>query len=125
MQPERARRVLAMQLRVCGLAENRDSNVALACFASVYVRAMTTRVDWNRWCRAAGTMSLRSVLLVAVIPSLAAAQPSAAPPAPDIGPVAPAAPPDDPSVAITVSPIHLAVPMAELTAEIRVAPKVG
>jgi hypothetical protein len=39
----------------------------------------------------------------------------------------PPAPPSrpDPTVAITVSPIHLAIPMAEVTAEIRIAPKLG
>jgi hypothetical protein len=31
----------------------------------------------------------------------------------------------DPVVAITVSPIHLIIPMAEVTAEVRLAPKVG
>lgn len=32
---------------------------------------------------------------------------------------------DDPTVALTVSPFHMFVPMAEVTAELRVAPKVG
>jgi hypothetical protein len=31
----------------------------------------------------------------------------------------------DPTIAITVSPLHLVVPMAEVTAELRVAPRLG
>jgi hypothetical protein len=42
----------------------------------------------------------------------------------DVQPLAPAARPD-PSIAITVSPIHLLIPMAEVTAEVRLAPKLG
>jgi hypothetical protein len=33
--------------------------------------------------------------------------------------------PDDPSIAITMSPVHLAIPLVELTAEVRVARKFG
>jgi hypothetical protein len=32
---------------------------------------------------------------------------------------------DEPTVALTVSPIHLVIPMAEVTAEVRLAPKLG
>jgi hypothetical protein len=42
----------------------------------------------------------------------------------DVQPLAPVSPPE-PSVAITVSPIHLLIPMAEVTAEVRLAPKLG
>jgi hypothetical protein len=38
---------------------------------------------------------------------------------------APRSPPDEPSVAITVSPVHLAIPMAELTTEVRASRRVG
>jgi hypothetical protein len=45
--------------------------------------------------------------------------------APLVSQTASAQPPDDPSVAITVSPLHMFVPMAELTTEIRLAPKLS
>jgi hypothetical protein len=125
MQLAPGRGVSPTQLRLSAMAENRDLDVAIECAASMYVRAMTERVDWNRWCSAARTMSLRFATLVAVVaPSIAAAQPAATPIAPDIAPV-PGPVLADPSVAITISPVHLVVPMAEVTAEIRVAPKVG
>lgn len=60
---------------------------------------------------------LVSILLSAAA-GLAHAQPS------DTVPTAPASRPD-PSVAITISPLHLIIPMAEVTAEVRLAPKFG
>jgi hypothetical protein len=60
-----------------------------------------------------------AAVLVLALSTVAYAQTPA-----DMQPPAPPARPD-PSVAITVSPLHLALPMAEVTAEVRVAPKLG
>lgn len=60
-------------------------------------------------------------LVLLIGSSAAQAQPSTQPAVMETAQVAPA----DPSVAITVSPFLLLVPMAEVTAEFRLAPKVG
>jgi uncharacterized protein DUF3575 len=62
------------------------------------------------------TMKL-TCLVLAVLTATAAAQPAE--------PTAPAPTRDDPTVSLTFSPLHLFIPMAEVTAEFRVAPKVG
>lgn len=69
---------------------------------------------------AAATM--KNALAAVLVLSLSAAA-HAQTPGDTQPPSAPSRP--DPIVAITVSPLHLALPMAELTAEIRVAPKLG
>jgi hypothetical protein len=55
------------------------------------------------------------VILTALLAGSAAAD--------DLAPTA--ARSDEPSVAITASPVHLAIPMAEVTVEVRVADKIG
>lgn len=66
------------------------------------------------------TASLCSLSLALTLlgTGLAVAQPSDAPAAP------PSARPE-PHVAITISPLHMIIPMAEVTAEVRLAPKLG
>jgi hypothetical protein len=63
-------------------------------------------------------------VLALLVPSLALADDLAPPAAtPELAP--PMAAPDLPTVAITVSPVHLAIPMAEVTTEVRLADKLG
>src|SRR5262245_11396016 len=65
----------------------------------------------------------RMKMLLASLPILALVHTAAAQPADRS--VSPTATRTDPNVAITVSPLHLIIPMAEVTAEFRVAPKLG
>jgi hypothetical protein len=66
---------------------------------------------------------LLASLVFVLSSSIAAAADPTDHPAPPPAPASPAA--ADPTVAITTSPLMLVVPMAELTAEVRLAAKVG
>jgi hypothetical protein len=98
---------------------------SVVCFGSLLATATAVADDL------APAPATPPVVASATAPGAAPAAPGGAAPAiaqpPGVLDVAPpaAAAPDLPTVAITISPVHLGVPMAEVTTEVRVADKLG